>query len=253
MKFSIIVPSYNQHVYIEETILNLLQIKEKAAERKTDVELILVDNLSEEPTKSIIQKYASRFDAVVIEKDEGQYDAINKGLRLVNGDYWTWLNTDDLMEVEGFMALAELLRPKPDIDYIYGGVNYMDEKGKWIKTFPAYALSAEKMVAQDPAVFQPGSFFRTAFTKQIGGLKPYRCCFDYEYVLRCMRHQAKIRYCDFPVSRFRYYRQSKTGSITPVFIREQLQISAEYGRKWFSFLTWFSYVRLFKHFLFPRK
>ncbi|MBP6427947.1 MAG: hypothetical protein KA430_10200, partial [Bacteroidia bacterium] len=64
---------------------------------------------------------------------------------------------------------------------------------------------------------------------------------------------AKIYVCDFPVARFRYYSDSKTGSMIPVFIREQLLISKDFGRKPYSKLTWFSNLRLLKHRLFPRQ
>jgi glycosyltransferase involved in cell wall biosynthesis len=253
MKFSIIVPSFNQHLYIEETILNLISIKELCAESGTAIELILVDNNSSEPTKSIIQKYQQKFDTVIIESDLGQYDAINKGIKKVTGTYWTWLNTDDLLDETGFLNLIEVIKQNPEIDYIYGGVNYIDEQSQFIKSFDAYTINLDTLVSKDPAVFQPGSFFKTAFTNKIKDLKPYRCCFDYEYVLRCFKNNAVVYHCNFSVSKFRFYNQSKTGSLTPVFIKEQLEISKIYGRKWYDFLTWFSYLRLVKHSLFPRK
>ena len=253
MIFSIVIPSFNQHLYIEETILNLIHLKEISAKTGNEIQLILVDNNSVEPTKSIIQKYKNNFDHLIIEADLGQYDAINKGLKLVNGSYWSWLNTDDLIDENGFLKLVGILKANPETDYIYGGVNYIDEQSKHIKTFAAFPLNLKTLVTKSPAVFQPGSFFKTSFTLKIKDMKPYRCCFDYEYVLRCYKNNAVVYHCNFSVSNFRYYKQSKTGSITPVFIKEQLVISKIYGRKWYHFLTWFSYIRLLKHFLFPRK
>jgi len=253
MRFSIIVPSFNQHLYIEETILNLISIKENSAKSGNEIQLILIDNNSAEPTSSIIKKYKGSFDKIIIEEDQGQYDAINKGLKFVNGEYWTWLNTDDLIDETGFFKLTNILKQNLLIDYIYGGVNYIDEQSRLIKSFNAYALNLKTLVSKEPAVFQPGSFFKTAFTNKIKELQPYQCCFDYEYVLRCYKNNAVVYYCDFSVSKFRFYKQSKTGSITPVFIKEQLLISKIYGRKWYHFFTWFSYIRLVKHFVFPRK
>ncbi len=253
MTFSIIVPSFNQHPYIEETILNLISVKRAAEKKGINIQLVVIDNNSEEPTQSIIQKYKSDFNELIIEKDSGQYDAINKGLKKVTGNYWTWLNTDDLLDEQGFLKLAETLISKPEVDYIYGGVNYIDEKSNNIKTVNVFPLNFETLISKEPAIFQPGSFFKTDFTNKIIDIKPYRCCFDYEYVLRCLKNNAMVYACDFPVSKFRFYKESKTGSITTVFIREQLAISKEYGRKWYHFLTAFLYLRLLKHFLFPRK
>lgn len=252
MKFSIIIPSYNQENYIEVTLLNVLDLKQKAKAKNLNIEILLFDSESNSAVQEIIEKYKEQLDFVEIKKDKGQSDAINKGIKACSGDYWTWLNTDDTLDIDGFFKLVEILNSNSDIDYIYGGVNYMDAKGNYMSTYKAYPLSLQKLVHHDPAIFQPGSFFKTSFTKKIGMLSDYRCCFDYEYVLRCIKNDANLYCCDFALANFRYYTGSKTGSIIPVFIREQLLISKDYGRTELSYMTWFARLRLLKHKLFPR-
>lgn len=252
LKFSIIIPSYNQAEFIEETLKNALSLKEVASMNNCAVEILLFDSNSDAPVQKVIEKYKDQLDFVEIEKDKGQYDAINKGILRCTGNYWTWLNTDDLINTEGFKKLIAILKADPSIDYIYGGVNYIDEKGKSIKEYKSYTLNFTTLYSHTPAIFQPGSFFKKPFTDKVGLLKSYRCCFDYEYVLNCFVHKAKIYCCDFVVADFRYYKTSKTGSIIPVFIKEQLEISRKYGRKWWHFLTWFSRLRLLKHKLIKR-
>src|ERR1700722_13221836 len=100
MTFSIIIPSYNQDTFIEQTFKNLLQLKEQARRNNIDLEILLFDNESNEATQKVITAYRSLFDYSEIKKDKGQYDAINKGISRVTGDYWTWLNTDDLIEID---------------------------------------------------------------------------------------------------------------------------------------------------------
>lgn len=251
--FSIIVPSFNQADYIEATLLNLKSLKEKAKEKGIKIEVLLFDSCSNKETLAIIERHQSVIDYLEIEKDKGQFDAINKGMAKCNHDYWTWLNTDDLLEEKGFFELAEVLKKHNDIDYIYGGVKYIDAKGNFIKQFDAYELSYQKLISTDPAIFQPGSFFKKSFTDKVGLLASYSCCFDYEYILRLLKNKAKFYCCHFPVSCFRYYSDSKTGSKTVQFIKEQLIISKQYGRKWYHYLSAFSKLRLVKHFLFPRK
>jgi glycosyltransferase involved in cell wall biosynthesis len=253
MKFSIIVPSFNQELFIADTLKNLVEIKQKAIEKGIGFEILIFDSESNDKVQKIVAGFKNDIDHIEIKKDLGQYDAINKGIEKCSGDYWTWLNTDDLLNVEGFFKLVEVLKNDPSIDYIYGGINYINETGEVTRSYESYPLSFETLYSHTPAIFQPGSFFKRSFTNNIGNLKPYQCCFDYEYVLRCFKNNAKIVCCDFIVSNFRFYKTSKSGSITTVFIKEQLDISKIYGRKWFHFLTWFSYLRLLKHFLFPRK
>ena len=246
MKFSIIVPSYNQDEFIAETFENLQQLKEKAKQKNIDVEILLFDNESNEATQKVINKYKSLFDFVEISKDKGQYDAINKGIAKVAGDYWSWLNTDDLIDIEGFFKLAEILQ-KASADYIYGSIIFVDEAGKQLKINKPLPLSYNKMVNNNPGICQQGSFFRKAFTDKIGLLNQYDCCFDYEYILRIIKNGGKLYLCDFPVAKFRLHQKSKTIAITAKFVREQLVISKQYGRKLFSKLAFIAYLRLIKH------
>ncbi|MBL7921768.1 MAG: glycosyltransferase [Bacteroidia bacterium] len=253
MKFSIIVPSFNQEQFIGDTLRNLAEIKQKASAKGLEIEILVFDSESNTAVQEQINKYRQFIDFLEVEKDKGQYDAINKGILKCTGNYWTWLNTDDLLNVEGFFKLVDILKANTNIDYIYGGVNYINEKGEMTKQYHSYPLDFKILYSHTPAIFQPGSFFKKKFTDKIGLLKPYQCCFDYEYILRCFKNKAVIYCCDFIVSDFRFYKTSKSGSITSIFIKEQLQISKDYGRKFFHFLTPFSYLRLTKHFLFPRK
>ncbi|MBK6523444.1 MAG: glycosyltransferase [Sphingobacteriaceae bacterium] len=101
--FSIIIPSFNQDKYIRETLENVALLKKQAAQRGIMVQLILVDNCSNKETSNVIDDFKEDIDNLFVEKDNGQYDAINKGLKHVVGDYWTWLNTDDLIDIEGFL------------------------------------------------------------------------------------------------------------------------------------------------------
>lgn len=253
MKFSIIIPSFNQEAYIEKTLQNAVDIKKQAETKGCEVEILLFDSESNELVQSIINRYRNLLDYVEVKKDKGQYDAINKGILKCSGDYWSWLNTDDLIEPNGFFKLTEVLKTDDGIDYIYGGVDYIDGEGRVTRHYPAFELNFRTLYSVRPGIFQPGSFFRKSFSDKIGLLKPYQCCFDYEYILRCMDNNARIHCCRFVVSNFRFYKTSKTGSIIPVFIREQLEVSKEYGRKPWHFLSYFSHLRLLKHTLFPRR
>lgn len=252
MTFSIIIPSYNQADYIEQTLANVVELKSKAAAKQIVVEILLFDSQSNDAVQGIIEKFKDSIDYVEVKKDNGQSDAINKGITRCNGDYWTWLNTDDYLDHEGFFKEVEILKSNSAIDYIYGSISYLDADDKFIQLNKAKTFSLKSLTTVSPSIFQPGSFFKTEFTKKIGLLSDYSCCFDYEYVLRCLKNNAKIYCCDFVVSQFRLHNTSKTGQLIPIFIKEQLEISKQYGRSFFSFLTWFSHLRLLKHKLFPR-
>jgi glycosyltransferase involved in cell wall biosynthesis len=246
MKFSIIIPSFNQENYIQKTLENVITLRKKAIEKAITIEILLFDNESNEKVRKIIVGYESQIDYLRIEKDNGQYDAINKGIESASGEYWTWLNTDDLLDLNGFFKQVEILKSDPNIDYIYGNVCMVNEKGRQIKIIQAKDLNLKRLIGKDAGIFQPGSFFKRAFTNKIGLLKNYECCFDYEYILRLLKSQAQFYKCDFTVSAFRYHQHSKSGNNVNKFIDEELVISKSYGRKTLSKLSFILHLRKLK-------
>jgi glycosyltransferase involved in cell wall biosynthesis len=72
-KISIVIPSYNQGQYLEETILSLIN------QQYPDLELFVVDGGSIDNSVDIIKKYEPHISWWISEKDKGQSDAINKG------------------------------------------------------------------------------------------------------------------------------------------------------------------------------
>src|SRR6188768_1820331 len=89
-KISVVIPSFNQGKFLEETIISILDQNYPA------VEIFIIDGGSTDETVSIIKKYESRINGWVSEKDNGQSHAINKGFRKCTGDIITWLCSDDL-------------------------------------------------------------------------------------------------------------------------------------------------------------
>jgi glycosyltransferase involved in cell wall biosynthesis len=248
--FSIIIPSFNQDKYIRETLENVALLKKKAAQKNIMVQLILVDNCSNKETALVIDDFKEDIDNLFVEKDKGQYDAINKGLKHVAGDFWTWLNTDDLLDIDGFFKIAEVLNDNHNIEYIYGNVGYIDANSKFYKSYTSGNLSLKKLTQTDASISQPGSFFKTSLTAKIGELAEYRFAFDYEYILRLFKHHANVYKLEHNVAYFRYYDASKSGSKNFRFLEEQYTISKLYGRKSFSRLTFMLIIRIIKRRLF---
>jgi glycosyltransferase involved in cell wall biosynthesis len=89
-KISIVMPSYNQVKFIENSILSILN------QEYHSIELIIVDGGSTDGTTDIIKKYEKHIAYWVSEKDEGQSDALNKGFEKCTGEIYGWLNADDV-------------------------------------------------------------------------------------------------------------------------------------------------------------
>ncbi len=87
MKVSVVTPSYNMLDYLKRCH------KSVADQRGVDVEHIVVDGLSTDGTKEFLESQASIH--AIIERDQGMYDAVNKGLLTARGEIMSYLNCDE--------------------------------------------------------------------------------------------------------------------------------------------------------------
>ena len=245
MRLSVIIPSYNQIKFIEATIKNIVLIKNLCKENNAELEVIVCDNCSMSEVQSVFATYKDAIDVLKVEPDKGQYDAINKGLNYVTGAYWTWLNTDDLIDPKGFLEILNYLKVNT-VDYIYGDIETIDENGKSIAIGSSGKITLESLTSQDASISQPGSFFKTEFTRKIGLLSNYRFAFDYEYILRILKNNGSVVKLNSVVAQFRYYQESKSGSQDARFLMEQLEIAKLYGSSSFSKLGLMLRLRILK-------
>src|ERR1700730_10047943 len=117
MKFSIITPSYNQGIFLEDAIQSVL------IQNYSDFEHIVLDNCSSDNTLEILKKYPHI--KWVSEPDAGQSDALNKGFKLATGDVIGWLNCDDFYLPGTFNTVSSTLRD-PEIAGVYSDLKFCD-------------------------------------------------------------------------------------------------------------------------------
>jgi glycosyltransferase involved in cell wall biosynthesis len=108
IKVSIITVTYNSAQYLEDCILSVIN------QTYNNIEYIIIDGKSTDNTVSIIKKYASQLHYWISEKDNGQSDAINIGLRRATGSIFNWLNSDDYYEPGALHAMADGFSREPE-------------------------------------------------------------------------------------------------------------------------------------------
>jgi len=175
---SIITPSYNHACFLENTIRSVLK------QNYEPIEYILIDGASTDGSIEIINRYADRFSWWVSEPDEGQADAINKGLRQAKGEIVAWLNSDDLYMPYAISRAVNALQVNKELGMVFGDAITIDATGKPIKklTFNNWSLTE---LIRFRIICQPTVFMRRMTLEKTGFLDP-----TYHYMLD---HQLWIR------------------------------------------------------------
>lgn len=127
VKISVIVPSYNQGKFLEETILSILN------QHYDNVEIIIMDGGSTDNSVEVIKKYDSYITYWQSKKDNGQSAAINEGIKKASGDFVTWLNSDDVLLINTLHIVNEYINNYPSTDWFLGNVLWLNKEGRIIK------------------------------------------------------------------------------------------------------------------------
>lgn len=131
MKFSIVIPSYNQGVFLERTLLSVIN-------QEVETEIIVIDGGSTDNSVEIIKKYEDKIAYWVSEKDRGQSHALNKGFAHATGDIFGWQNSDDVYMPGAFRKVLEVFEKFPDKKIVYGNWYEIDENDNVIdRTYSA--------------------------------------------------------------------------------------------------------------------
>ena len=170
---TIITVVLNDQDNIEKTILSVLKQDYK------NIQYIVIDGDSKDGTNKIIKKYSDKINIFKSEKDEGIYDAFNKGLDLATGDLIGFVNSGDTLTTESLTILNKYYHNYPKADFFFGAVRkhwgtlYGYKKWKIYFTWGFYSSHST------------GFFIKKEAAKLVGkyNLK-YKYSSDYDYFYR---------------------------------------------------------------------
>lgn len=203
-KISIVVPSYNQGHLIAFTIDSIL------SQGVPDLEVLVVDGGSKDETVEVLKSYGDRIDWVS-ERDNGQTHAINKGLRKAKGEVVAYINSDDTYEPGVISRALKLLDASPEIDFIYGDANFVDESGALLRRTRAVDFDIGILTYDHDYICQPASFWRRSVMERIGYFDESLYYYmDYEYFLRLAHAGAEFRHVREPWANLRLHSACKT-------------------------------------------
>jgi glycosyltransferase involved in cell wall biosynthesis len=229
MKVSIITPSYNQVQFIERTINSVLD------QDYRNVEYIIIDGGSEDGTLDILRKYSDRI-LWISEKDNGQTEAINKGIKMASGEVIAFLNSDDTYEPGAIRRVVDYFICNEKVMWLTGKCKVINEKDveirKLITLYKNLLLkkhSYAKLLAEN-YISQPATFWKKELHAEFGLFdESEHYCMDYEFWLRIGRRYA-LGYIDDYLANFRYYDTSKSGGVNKQQFLDDLRIAQQYGK-----------------------
>jgi GT2 family glycosyltransferase len=221
-----VTPSYNQANFLEQTLRSVLE------QDYPRFEYLVVDGASTDQSVEIIKKYASRDGLTpsirwwVSEKDNGQGEAINKGLARATGEIIAWLNSDDYYLPNAISSVVKVFQQNPDAVLIYGDMLAVDENGQTFNLLKYRQLSLEDLLCFQ-IIGQPAVFFRREAYEQTGGLDAtFHFLLDHHLWVRIAQH-GRILHTPQTWAAARYHPQAKN----------RLR-AAEFGREAFRILDW---------------
>ncbi|TNE69726.1 glycosyltransferase [bacterium] len=217
-KISIITPNFNGEAYLEETIQSILN------QNYPNLEFIIMDGGSTDSSIEIIKRYESDISLWKSEKDNGQADAINKGIRLSSGEWIAFLNSDDVYTLETFVRLNEAISQYPASKWFVGKTEIFGNSGEVFRT--RELEFNEQSVVQDWVTYaatspQPSTFLHRSVIDKVGLFNTdFHYSFDCEYWMRIHQHDIKPQSVPHVLARFRYHETSKTATSRIPFLNE---------------------------------
>jgi glycosyltransferase involved in cell wall biosynthesis len=225
-KISVVTACYNSSRTIRQTIESVL------AQRYPYFEHIITDGGSTDGTIQILKEYAHLNWAS--EKDDGIYDAMNKGVKAATGDFVGVLNSDDWYAEGALDAVGSSFARHPDWDALFGDIVFVDGAGNEIYRRKEACYDYNVLRYSGICyVIHPTLFVRRSVYEAVGYYrdKEFLSCADYEFILQLGRMGCRVGHVQKFLAFFRYHEfgQSSDHRIVNNMARESLQILKEHG------------------------
>lgn len=211
-QISIVMPSFNQAPFLEEAVRSVLD------QEGVDLELLVLDPGSSDGSRELLlslqKSYGDKL-RLVFEPDQGQADAVNRGMALARGNVLGWLNSDDRLRPGALREVAPRLdaaQPR----WLYGRCGIIDGKGRetsraivWYKNIRGRRFSFYKLLTED-FIPQMAAFWNRSLWDAAGGLDVKRHLdMDYDLFLRFAR-RAEPRVLTRYLADFRVHADAKS-------------------------------------------
>lgn len=241
-KISVIMPSYNQGAFIEETIRSILLQNYPA------LELIIMDGGSTDETVDILKKYDKWIHFWVSKKDNGQSDAMNKGWHKATGDVVAFINSDDYYELGVLAYVGQFFSKANGKNMLLGKTRVIESDGTEIKIktpcnrySQLAVLGGRHAMPNNPV----GYFYSREIQEEVGNFDVNdHYSMDYRFLLKAFKSADCIEFEDAVFGNYRYddhtktfnNNQAKGGQVRLKLQRMAMEESAAFGEEYLRYL-----------------
>jgi len=227
-RISVVTPSFNQARFLERTIVSVIN------QGYPNTEHIVVDGGSTDGSVEVLRRYGHALARWTSEKDRGQTDALNKGLRAATGDIIGWQNSDDVYLPGAFLRAADAFARDPALDVFFGNTLHLDGDDAVIADMRFTPFRLFTNLYEGIALNNQGVFWGRRIMERAGlPDERYQFAMDFEYFIRMAARGARFRRTGAFLGGFRLQEGSKTsdGGNMAAWRREHEEIVRRYGMR----------------------
>jgi glycosyltransferase involved in cell wall biosynthesis len=184
-KLSLVTAVFNGERYLEETLRCVI------GQNYPNLEYIIVNDGSIDGTAQIIRQYEKHFSCVIEQENLGLYAALNAGFAKATGEIFGWLNSNDLLHVNGLKIVGSVFGDLPNVEWITGFPTYFTDEGlpivekrlaRWSRG--RFLCGANRFIQQE------STYWRRSLWERAGGRleTKYRAEGDFDLWIRFFRH-----------------------------------------------------------------
>lgn len=186
--FTILIPTWNSEKYIERAISSIVN------NGYSDFEIIVVDNLSNDNTKKIVDTIGD--DRIIFDslKDNSIYEALDRGIKRAKGEIVGWIGCDDQYEPTTLDIIAKAFSVNKEATWATGEGKFLyeDRDGLIKHHYLPNSLTVNEILSANPLI-SPSTFFLKSFYRQIGGFEQsYKLASDYDLWIRFAVKESPI-------------------------------------------------------------
>lgn len=180
----------NETHNLERTLASILR------QTYANIEIIVIDGGSAQPTLDVINKFADKIDLWLSEPDRGIYDAMNKGIALAGGDWISFLNCGDLFYRDDTVQTVFSLDFQ-DADFVYGHTDF--QGGDFHGVVKAWDFSSlwKTMIFTHQSLFS-----RCAVLRERNFDTSFRICADFDLIFNAWIGGLKFHHCAIVIASF---------------------------------------------------